>query len=140
MLVDHPGTFLLRIQEEASGHWETRHRHNHVDWVFSEPEGRVEGCPVWSRGWRESSPSRSLGVNPAHPPLAFAGLVSSSSVGPAAASHPGDPKGLNPVGHQLVAHFHLSDIDQKVERWEDSWMVGGFPMMLLVVLPVDNLV
>jgi len=100
----------------------------------------VEGCPVWSRGWRESSPSRSRGGNLAHPPLAFAGLVSSSSVGPAAASHPGGPEGLNPVVHQIVAHFHLSDIDHKVERLEDSWMVEEFLMMLLVVLLVDILV
>jgi len=102
MLVDHPGTFLLRIQEEALGHLATQHRHN--------------------------------------PPLAFVGLVSSSSVGPAAASHPGGPEGLNPVVHQIVAHFHLSDIDHKVERLEDSWMVEEFLMMLLVVLLVDILV
>ena len=26
----------------------------HVDWVFSEPEGRVAGCPVLSLGLQES--------------------------------------------------------------------------------------
>jgi len=61
MLVDHPGTFLLQIQEEALGHLETPHRHN-------------------------------------------------------------------------------PDIDHKVERLEDSWMVEEFLMMLLVVLLVDILV
>lgn len=45
-LGDHQGTCPLLSQGEALGRWETHHRHSHVDWVFSEPEGRVAGCPV----------------------------------------------------------------------------------------------
>jgi len=77
-------------------------------------------------------------VNLAHPLLAFVGLASSSSVGPAAASQPGGHP--SPGGPLVVAHFHLSDIDRKVGRLEDSLMVEEFLMMWLVVLLAGILV
>lgn len=79
-------------------------------------------------------------MNLAHPLLAFVALASSSSLGPAAASHPGGPKDPSPGGPQVVAHFHLSDIDRKVGRLEDSLMVEEFLMMWLVVLLAGILV
>jgi len=89
--------------------------------------------------WQENSLSRSLGVNQAH--LAFG--VSSSSADLVAAYHLGVPVDLSRGGPQVVARFqgpfHLSDIDQKVERLEDSLMmvVEEFLKMLLVDLLVD---
>lgn len=141
MLEDHQCTCLLLSLVEALVHQEMHLQHIHVDWVFSEPEGRVAGCPVLSLGLQESLPSRSRGVNQAHPPLAFADSASSSSLGLEAASHLGVPKDRSPGDPQVVARFqgpfHLSDIDQKVGRLEDSWMVEEFLMMKLVDLLVD---
>jgi len=76
-------------------------------------------------------------VNLAHPPLAIADPASSSSLGPAAASHLGAPKDPIQGDPLVVAHFHLSDIAQKAGRLGDRWMVEEFLMMLLVVLLVD---
>lgn len=123
-LEDHQCTCLLLSPVEALVHQEMHLQHNHVDWVFSEPEGRVAGCPVLSLGLQESLPSRSRGVNQAHPPLAFADSASSSSSGLEAASHLGILKDWSPGDPQVVARFqgpfHLSDTDQKVGRLEDS--------------------
>jgi len=121
-------------------------QHSHVDWVFSEPEGRVAGCPVWSLVWRESSPSRSRGVNPVHP-LALAALVSSASSDLVVALAPACPLplgvlkdwGLEDPQVHLSSHFHPSDIDHTVVRMEDNWKVVEFLKRWSGDLPEDIL-
>lgn len=53
-LEDHQGTCFHQSLEEALALQGFHLLYIHVDWVFSEPEGREAGCPVWSLGLQEN--------------------------------------------------------------------------------------